>query len=80
MTDQTPICEVDFATVKWVSRKLDTRIRNGLQRAGIMTLGQLCEHSAADLRRDAQGVGTICIEAIKQKLKSLKLQLNKLNI
>lgn len=56
------------------SPKVNTRIRNVLQRNGIMTLGDLVECSDGDLWR-MEGIGAISISFIKLKLSELNLKL-----
>ncbi len=73
----TPVAEIDFKAYQWITAKMDTRVRNGLQRAGIMTLGQLLEQTEPYLRDEVQGLGVVSVEVIKWKLKSLGLKLKK---
>lgn len=54
--------------------QVNTRIRNVLQRNGIMTLGDLVECSDGDLWRMG-GIGSISISFIKLKLSKLGLKL-----
>lgn len=63
------VSDLDFTTVPGVTSRLDTRIRNGLQRGGIMNLGQLCRMT--DL---PQGLGAWCARVIRHKLKSMGLK------
>lgn len=72
-----PIAEMDFKAYFWITDKMDTRVRNGLQRAGIMTLGQLLEQTEPYLRDEVQGLGVVSIEVIKWKLKSMGMKLKK---
>lgn len=74
---QTKISDLDFTTLSWVGNKMNTRIINGLQRAGIMTLEELVIHTAPEVSAMTQGVGIICMEAIRQKLKQMKLSLRR---
>ena len=67
----TRVSDLDFTTVSGVTSRLDTRIRNGLQRGGIMNLGQLCRMT--DL---PQGLGAWCAQVIQKKLKSMGLKAN----
>jgi hypothetical protein len=74
----TPIAEIDFKATFLRETKLksqmDTRIRLGLQRGGIMTLGQL-----VDLREDQlpPGLGVICAEVIRVQLAGMGLRLKR---
>lgn len=75
----TPISEMDFGvpflrTVK-IKKQMDTKIRNSLQRGGIMTLGQLLDHTYEDLELIDEGLGIVSREVIKSKLASMGLKL-----
>lgn len=70
----TPIAEVDFVVSPW-GKRMATRIQNGLQRGGIMTLSQLVEQTEADLECVDEGIGTVSIVIIKKKLDSMGLKL-----
>lgn len=71
----TPIEEIDFGAgfikSETVRKQVATRARNGLQRAGIMTLGQLLEHSRSNLKDSCQGLGIITILAIEHVLEQM---------
>lgn len=76
MTDlDTPIEQIDFEADFIRSEKLRkevaTRARNGLRRAGIMTLGQLLECSRSELKDSRQGLGMITILTIESVLKQM---------
>lgn len=70
------VTQVEFETAESVSRDLQTRIRNALQRAGIMTLEQLLTYSRKDLKRSRCGLGTTCIGGIEAKLADMGLRLS----
>jgi len=69
-----PIAEMDFRVHFWITKQMDTRVRNGLQRAGVFTLGQLLDCTRDDLE-DFGGLGVVSAEVIKCKLRSMGLKL-----
>lgn len=70
----TKIAEMDFVLAPW-GRAMSTRIRNGLQRGGVMTLGQLLQYTKEDLDYLDEGLGVVCQIIIIKKLKSMGLSL-----
>jgi DNA-directed RNA polymerase alpha subunit len=70
----TKIEEMDFVVPPWGSR-MATRVRNGLLRGGVLTLGQLLEQTDSDLETIDEGLGIVSREIIKIKLKSMGLKL-----
>lgn len=71
----TSIADMSFRTRPWITAQLDTRIRNGLQRGKIFTLGQLVDITEHELERIDQGLGVISRTAIKAALKDMGLKL-----
>lgn len=54
-----PVSEIDFAIEYWVDKRMNTQIRNALQRAGIRTVGELVKHTRGDLKDKVQGCGIV---------------------
>lgn len=71
--------DTDFRVEPWISDKINTRIRNSLQRAGIHTMFELAQRTRADVE-DVPGIGIVCFVAIEKKLKKMKLSLKKTRI
>ena len=67
----TSIEEIDFSVDPWGLR-MSTRIKNALQRNGIMTLGDLMDTDYDDL---PQGLSTVSRHIIKVSLKRMGLKL-----
>ena len=61
--------EVSFLREAKLRRQINTRIRNTLQRNGIITLSQLME-----LEMLPEGLGVVCHEAIRVKLAEMGLK------
>lgn len=68
--------DTDFRVESWISDKINTRIRNSLQRAGIHTMSQLTERTWYDVEQ-IPGIGIVCMVVIDKKLKKMKLSLKK---
>lgn len=68
----TPIADISFGASfireAKLRKQLDTRIKNTLQRNGIMSLGLLVACKATDL---PMGLGVISIEVIKATLRTM---------
>jgi DNA-directed RNA polymerase alpha subunit len=65
---------LDFRVEKWVTKSLNTRIRNSLQRAGIHTVCQLTELTRSEVEA-VPGIKIVCMVVIEKKLKQMKLRL-----
>ena len=70
---ETKIEEMSFVVAPWGERE-STRIKNALQRNGIMTLGDLVQRRWSDLG-PGTGIGIVLRGIIHKKLKGLGLKL-----
>lgn len=69
--------DMDFRVEGWISARMNTRIRNALQRAGIHTVDDLVRCCAADLADHVQGCGIVATVIVEMKLKSMGLKLKR---
>lgn len=67
----TRVENIDFDTEHWVSKAMNTQLRNGLQRAGIHTLEELIKRSPQDLRDQVPACGIVGSVIIERTVKSL---------
>ena len=70
------IADWNFQVEPWIDRRLETRIRNSLQRAGIHTVADLVNQTRAQLEK-VDGLGIVCMLAIEARLKRSRLKLKK---
>jgi DNA-directed RNA polymerase alpha subunit len=70
------VLDTKIGDMEFGSPFVNARIRNTLQRNGIMTLEQLVQLEASDLW-DMQGLGSISISFILAKLNNLGLKLRR---
>lgn len=71
----TRIEDMDFRAQDWVDARLNTRIRNALQRAGIHTVAQLVQRTKQDLIDNVQGCGIVGSVVIGMALRKMGLDL-----
>lgn len=60
----------------WVTKAVNTRIRNSLQRAGIHTVDQLTGMTRLEVEA-VPGIKVVCAVVIEKKLKKMKLRLRR---
>lgn len=72
--------DVDFRTKLYPSKQLAGRVRNGLQRVGIFTIGELVDCTKAELESFDHGLGVVSMLMIEAKLKSMKLRFRRIKM